>query len=124
MVVVLGSLLVPLLPLVPPAALWFVPLLMLVIRPLAVLLGALDMRPGQRALTAWFGIRGVGSIYYLMYALTHGVAGPLAEELTALTIMTIAVSIIVHGISVTPLMGRYRSLASRREARRSARREA
>ena len=55
----------------------------------------------------WFGIRGVGSIYYLMYAIEHGVPEPIAQRLTALTLTTVACSIIVHGISVAPLMRRY-----------------
>ena len=92
-----------------PDALWFVPVLFLVIRPLAVALGA-PMRGApriQRGLTMWFGIRGVGSIYYLMYAIEHGVPEPIAERLTALTLTTVACSIIAHGISVAPLMRRY-----------------
>lgn len=110
LVVLLGSLLVPLLALVPAAALWFVPVLLLIIRPLAVVLGLLGSQTGrtQHTLTAWFGIRGIGSVYYLMYALTHGVTGPLGQQLAALTAVTITVSIVVHGISVTPLMRRYR----------------
>jgi NhaP-type Na+/H+ or K+/H+ antiporter len=88
---------------------WFVPVLFLVIRPLAVWLGA-PMRgaPGlQRRLVMWFGIRGIGSIYYLMYAIVHGVEGPLAERLVAIVFTTVALSVVVHGVSVTPLMRRY-----------------
>jgi NhaP-type Na+/H+ or K+/H+ antiporter len=109
MVVLLGSILVPLLPAVPAAAIWFIPLLLLVIRPAAVLLGLIGSATGplHRLLSGWFGIRGIGSLYYLMYALTHGVEGELAANLVALTALTIAVSIVVHGISVTPLMRRY-----------------
>jgi NhaP-type Na+/H+ or K+/H+ antiporter len=109
MVVILGSLLVPLLPELPPAALWFIPLLLLVIRPAAVLIGLLGSatEPAQRRLSAWFGIRGIGSLYYLMYALTHGLESDLARLLAAITALTVAVSIVVHGISVTPLMQRY-----------------
>ncbi|HET6718073.1 MAG TPA: sodium:proton antiporter [Rhodocyclaceae bacterium] len=88
---------------------WFIPLLFLVIRPLAVfagtLGGALSWRP--RAMMAWFGIRGIGSVFYLMYALFHGVSGPLAEQLVALTMGTVVASIIVHGVSVLPLMNWY-----------------
>lgn len=93
----------------PPEALWFVPLLLLVIRPLSVgivLLGSRTSRT-QRRLIGWFGIRGIGSIYYLMYAAMHGLPENLARPLTALTLTTVAVSIIAHGISVTPLMNRY-----------------
>ncbi|MEO7912857.1 MAG: cation:proton antiporter [Roseiflexaceae bacterium] len=91
-------------------ALWFVPLLLLVIRPLSVWLGMLGSHSSgaQRWLIAWFGIRGVGSVYYLAYAVQHGLEPALAERITALVLTTVAVSIVVHGISVTPLMRRYR----------------
>jgi sodium/hydrogen antiporter len=74
-----------------------------------VLIGLIgsDTAPTQRVLSAWFGIRGIGSLYYLMYALTHGVEKGLAQQLVAIAAITVAVSILVHGISVTPLMGRY-----------------
>lgn len=110
MVVVTGSLLVPMLLVVPATAFWFIPLLLLVVRPIAVVLGLLGSQTGptQLTLTAWFGIRGIGSFFYLMYALNHGIPADLGRQLAALTIVTIAVSIIVHGISVTPLMQRYR----------------
>jgi NhaP-type Na+/H+ or K+/H+ antiporter len=109
MVVMLGVLLVPLLPSVPPAALWFLPLLFLVIRPLAVALSLIGSEATgiQRGLIAWFGIRGIGSLYYLSYAITHGLEGRFAEQLAALTALTVAVSIVLHGISVTPIMKRY-----------------
>ena len=107
LVVVLGLLLagVPL----ASEALWFAPLLFLGLRPLAVLLSLLGTgisRP-QRGLMAWFGIRGIGSLYYLFYALNHGVQGSLAHQLVPLVLTVVAVSILVHGISVTPLMQRY-----------------
>lgn len=42
-----------------------------------------------------------------MFAIHHGVTGPLARELVTLTLVTVAVSILVHGVSVRPLMKRY-----------------
>jgi NhaP-type Na+/H+ or K+/H+ antiporter len=107
LVVVLGILLAHL-PLA-SEALWFTPLLFLIIRPASVLLsltGSSTSRP-QRWLMGWFGIRGIGSLYYLFYALNHGVQGALAQQLVPLVLTVVAVSIIVHGISVTPLMQRY-----------------
>lgn len=94
---------------IPTAALWFVPLLLLVIRPVAVNLGLIrsGVTPLERAYISWFGIRGIGSVYYLMYAITHGVADDQALWLTGMTLAVVASSIIVHGISVTPLMNRY-----------------
>ena len=102
----------------PAEALWFVPLLLLVIRPTAVVLGLLGSRVStyQRTLIGWFGIRGIGSIYYLMYAIGHGLPSRLARPLVGLTLSTVAVSIVVHGISVTPLMNRYRSHAEEEAA--------
>jgi NhaP-type Na+/H+ or K+/H+ antiporter len=94
---------------IPPAALWFVPLLFLVIRPVAVNLGMIGSAatPLQRAFLSWFGIRGIGSIYYLMYAIAHGVPEQLASWLTGMTLAVVTTSVVVHGISVTPLMQRY-----------------
>jgi NhaP-type Na+/H+ or K+/H+ antiporter len=99
-------------------ALWFVPVLFFVIRPIAVWLGA-PMRgapPIQRRLTMWFGIRGIGSIYYLSYAMAHGVPEPIARRLTALTLSTVALSALAHGVSVTPLMKRYQRKVDSGEA--------
>jgi NhaP-type Na+/H+ or K+/H+ antiporter len=70
------------------------------------LLGARKLE-GSRAYIAWFGVRGIGSLYYLFYAREHGLSQPLTEQLLALTFSTIAVSIVAHGISVTPLMKLY-----------------
>ena len=92
-----------------PAAWWFVPLLLLVVRPLSVRIGLAGSRAshGQRWLIGWFGIRGVGSLYYLMYAVNHGLDPAHADRLVALTLAVVVSSIVVHGISVTPLMAAY-----------------
>jgi len=94
-----------------PQAWWFVPLVLLLVRPLSVLAGLAGSRrtsPQQRRLIAWFGIRGIGSLYYLCYALNHGLPQQHAQTLVALTVAVVVSSIVVHGISVTPLMHRYR----------------
>ena len=88
---------------------WFIPVLFIGVRPLAVLAGTLGKPlPGlQRAMISWFGIRGIGSIFYLMFALHHGVDEGLAHHLTTLTLLTVAASILVHGITVQPVMAWY-----------------
>ena len=98
------------------AAWWFVPLLLCVIRPLSVRLGLGRSRvsPGQRWLIGWFGIRGVGSLYYLMYALNHGLPPQLADPLVSLTLSVVVASIVVHGVSVTPLMAAYERTVRRK----------
>jgi NhaP-type Na+/H+ or K+/H+ antiporter len=94
---------------------WFVPLLFFVIRPLAVAIGLAGSRIArtQRRLIAWFGVRGIGSLYYLGYAINHGLDPAMANNLVALTLTAIVVSIIAHGISVTPLMERYERVRGR-----------
>jgi NhaP-type Na+/H+ or K+/H+ antiporter len=80
------------------------------VRPLAVVVGLIGVNVPrrQRLFMGWFGIRGVGSLYYLMYIANHGVAPELAEQLTSIVLTVVAASILVHGVSATPLMERYR----------------
>jgi sodium/hydrogen antiporter len=91
------------------SALWFAPLLFLVIRPIAalpVLLTGTFSR-FEFGAVAWFGIRGIGSLYYIMYAVEHGLSYDLSTELLSLTLTVIAMSVVVHGFSVTPLLNYY-----------------
>jgi NhaP-type Na+/H+ or K+/H+ antiporter len=90
-----------------------VPLLLLLIRPASVSVGLIgaDVPARERRFTAWFGIRGIGSLYYLMYAVVHGLGESDAGLLIGLTLATITTSALVHGISVTPLMKVYSRLS-------------
>lgn len=99
---------------------WFIPLLLLLIRPATVALGLAGsaVSGGQRWMIGWFGIRGVGSLYYLMYAVNHGLDPKLADQLVALTLSVVVTSIIVHGISVTPMMAAYERAVQRAKAAR------
>ena len=89
-----------------PGDWWFIAVLLLVIRPLAVQVGLAGSHidKTERGLMSWFGIRGIGSLYYLMYSVHQGLSEQVGRRLISLTLMTIAVSITVHGITVTPLM--------------------
>ena len=91
------------------ASWWFVALLLFVIRPASVLIGLAGSATsrGQRALVGWFGIRGIGSLFYLAYAANRGLTSDTATTMTALVLSGVVVSIVVHGISVTPLMKVY-----------------
>ena len=91
--------------------LWFIPLLFLVIRPAAVTIGLVgtQVRGSQRRLMAWFGIRGIGSLYYLFYAISHEIEPALAQRLLSITVAVVMASVLAHGVSVTPLMRRYES---------------
>ena len=88
---------------------WLAPLLFFVLRPLAVFAGLWGDKSTSvsRPFIAWFGIRGIGSLYYLFYAIEHDLPKPIATELIALVFPIIAISIVVHGLSVTPLVNLY-----------------
>ncbi len=116
-VVIVGAMLTVIV--LPPSAIGYLVLLFLVVRPISVWLGLAGqkMPRDQRLLIGWFGIRGIGSIYYLMYAIGHGLPQPVAEQMTSIVLTAVAASIVVHGISVTPLMNFYQA---RRAPRRTA----
>jgi NhaP-type Na+/H+ or K+/H+ antiporter len=81
--------------------------LFVVARPVSVLIVLLGTRTPWpiRGMVGWFGVRGIGSLYYLMYAIQHGIAESLALELIQLTLIVVSLSILAHGTSVKPLMG-------------------
>ena len=91
------------------AVLWFAPLLFLLIRPLAVapVVVPSALTGMQARLVGWFGIRGIGSIYYLSFAIARGVPEGEARILMDITLWVVATSIVVHGLSVKPLIRRY-----------------
>lgn len=88
--------------------------LFFVARPLSVCIGLLGTRAVApvRGMAAWFGVRGIGSLYYLMHAIQHGLPEPLALQLMQLTLIVVVLSILMHGMSVKPLM----NLVARRGA--------
>ncbi|MNR65577.1 hypothetical protein D3C85_1886800 [compost metagenome] len=55
----------------------------------------------------WFGIRGIGSLYYLFYSLNQGLSPGLATVCINLTLSVVAMSIVLHGLSTQPLLAHY-----------------
>jgi NhaP-type Na+/H+ or K+/H+ antiporter len=90
-------------------AVGFALFLFMVARPVSVLASLLITRTSWpiRGMVGWFGVRGIGSLYYLMYAIQHGLPETLAMELIQLTLIAVSLSILVHGTSVKPLMRRF-----------------
>jgi NhaP-type Na+/H+ or K+/H+ antiporter len=82
--------------------------LFLVARPVSVFIGLIGTSTSMRmrGISGWFGVRGIGSIYYLSYAIQHGLPTGLARELIQLTLVVITLSILLHGTSVKPLLNR------------------
>ena len=92
-------------------------LLLLVIRPLAVAVAFVrsGLGPRERLFLGWFGVRGIGSLYYVAAALSYGVLRTDEENLVFWTVaVAILISITAHGITGTPLTRRLlRRTASR-----------
>jgi NhaP-type Na+/H+ or K+/H+ antiporter len=84
-------------------------LLFFIIRPVSALISLVGARANrtQRRLMAWFGIRGIGSLYYLMFALQYVHQTELVQRIVPLVLTVLAISILLHGISATPLMAEY-----------------
>lgn len=80
-------------------------IILLLIRPLTGMIGLIGHRAdlGEKLTLAFFGIRGVGSIYYLAYGLNH-VAVASSDRLWGLVGIVILFSILLHGLTVTPVM--------------------
>ncbi|WP_308461529.1 cation:proton antiporter domain-containing protein [Sphingomonas citricola] len=79
--------------------------IILVIRPITGLIGLAGLRAerSEKLTLAFFGIRGVGSIYYLAYGLNH-VSVADADRLWGLLGLVVLFSVVLHGLTVTPIM--------------------
>ena len=86
---------------------------LMVIRPLSgwVALTPGKTGPAERAVIAFFGVRGVGSLFYVAYALEHG-DFPNGQYLWAIVALVVIGSIVIHGIAAAPVMA---ALDARRE---------
>ncbi|MFB7105891.1 cation:proton antiporter [Streptomyces hydrogenans] len=84
-------------------------LLVLAVRPAAgyaALLGGAT-GPQERLVTAVYGIRGVGSLFYLAYALGHtGLFAAYADRLWAVVSFTVFLSVFLHGATAAPVIQR------------------
>lgn len=81
-------------------------LVIFVVRPVAGMIGLMGeqrLSPLDRVVASFFGIRGIGCLYYLAYGLDEGdfLQG---ELLWATCAFTVVLSIIVHGLSGTAVM--------------------
>lgn len=94
--------------------------LFVLIRPLSVavaLLGSIAPPP-RRLLIGWIGIRGIGTLNYLAYAITHGLGTRDSMLAAQLALTVVVLSILVHGVTAQPLMAwRHARISARRHAR-------
>ena len=74
-------------------------------RPLAGLaaLAGGSLPKEEQLVVAFYGIRGIGSLYYLAYACNHA-DFPQARVLWALLILIVVISVLVHGLTAPHVM--------------------
>jgi NhaP-type Na+/H+ or K+/H+ antiporter len=90
---------------------WLLAALVLVaVRPLACRLALLGSRldgAQERSFVAWFGVRGVGSLYYAAIVVGSGALAPGERSVVVWTIIAcVLLSVIVHGVTAGPLLRR------------------
>jgi len=81
--------------------------ILLIVRPVAGLMALIGAPYAlrEKVLMAFLGIRGIGSIYYVAYGINHGRFGD-SERLWAIVGFIILASIVIHGVTATPLLRR------------------
>ena len=82
-------------------------LLVLVVRPAMawISLQGTVLGPRERLVTAFFGVRGIGSIYYLAYA-TGAATFAATDRVWSTAAFTVLLSVVIHGVLATPVMHR------------------
>lgn len=101
-----------------PQGLLMAGVLFVVIRPVSVWIATTGMKAprGQRLMIGWLGIRGIGSINYIAWAYTHGIAGDEVTRMANMALTLIVASVVIHGMSVTPLLNwRQAKIAARQK---------
>jgi len=88
-----------------------VPLLLFAIRPLSVLVALIrsPIAGEERAFVAWFGVRGVGSIYYAAVIVQSELLGDETRMVVWTAIACVIASVLAHGTTATPLGRRWSS---------------
>jgi NhaP-type Na+/H+ or K+/H+ antiporter len=95
-------------------------LAILLVRPVAgfVALVGSGLRLDERAAISFFGIRGIGTFYYLSYAYNTEQFGEL-HTVFALAGFVVLTSILLHGLTAAPIMAwldrRWRAASATRE---------
>lgn len=83
--------------------------LLLVIRPLAVIVALLGSPASraERSFIAFFGIRGIGSFYYVAVAIGTGAMSAAEASVVYWTVLAcVGASIVLHGVTATPATAR------------------
>ena len=83
---------------------------LLIIRPISGVIGLIGSRTGSydKWIISLFGIRGIGSFYYLAYAVNHShYFGYYGHQLWRISVLIVLISIIFHGMSASMVFYRF-----------------
>ena len=82
--------------------------ILFLVRPISGLIAftGSDLPKHKKWVISFFGIRGIGSLYYLSYGI-YMANFPQSDELWAITIFIVALSVLVHGVSAKSIMERF-----------------
>lgn len=86
-------------------------IIVLIIRPLTGYFSLIGTKlpVKKKLIISFYGIRGIGSVYYLLYAFYHSIFEG-AKEALALVMVVILLSVFVHGLSARTVMRRWAPL--------------
>jgi len=80
--------------------------------PIALSLAGSGVQGTTVAFLGWFGPRGLASILFALFVLEE-VPVPAGEHIAVITVATVALSIVLHGLTAAPLSRRYGESVSR-----------
>jgi sodium/hydrogen antiporter len=91
-----------------PDAVIFAVILLTLLRPIAARIGLLraPLAVARQRLAAWFGMRGIVSIYLLSVAINQGMDAGSARTLTGIVVVMLIASIALHEVTAAPLTRR------------------
>ena len=75
--------------------------------PVAIALTGTHLRPATVAFMGWFGPRGLASVVFTLIALQELERSGAGEMLVQTATWTVLLSVVLHGVSASPLAARY-----------------
>jgi NhaP-type Na+/H+ or K+/H+ antiporter len=82
--------------------------------PVALVLARTGARWPTAAFIGWFGPRGLATVVFGLIALEHGI--PDANPVLTTVVVTVALSVVLHGLTAMPLIAAYRRWYDRTDA--------
>lgn len=83
--------------------------------PVSLALMGLNLNLATHSFMGWFGPRGIASIIYGLLIIEAGV--PYAEKMFHTMVVTVFLSLILHGVTASPLANAYARYMTRNQAK-------